>query len=1197
MGFQITFNYCVNAAAGDCMDPATGTGYVTVTDPDGNTTVDSYDDGTLAAETSLTAGGVASEHDYSPNTTAAGSSAGTLLNATETDGDGNTTSYLYDSAGDTTSVTAPSPDGPATTTTAYTSQRQDACDGTALASASATCIQDAGPAPVAPGGVISPPSSAPPQGLTYSLYDTAGNQLYTTVGVYQPGNSAASYLQTTYQLFNGNSVTLNGNSISCASRAPAAVLPCATINADNVVTQLGYDSAGDLASSATPDGNGAQIATSTYGYNGDGEQTSTTSPDGNLAGANAANYTTLTDYDNDGNKTTVTEAGGTGATVTSRTTTYGYDADGNQASTEDARGHTTTVAYNAGDKAALVTDPDGNATLTCYDGDGDAAQSVPPAGVAAASLSPASCPTSYPAGYSDRLAPDATVTTFNALGKPVQQTTPAPAGQSGYETTTYSYDPNGNLTETAAPPATGGGSAQLTVDTYNSAGQLASQTTGYGTSVASTTSYCYDPDGSRTAVVAPDGNTAGTAPCQTSSPWTVSSTSNPAQAHYQTTCSYDSAGELISTTAPATSAAPSGATTTSTYDPAGNVLTSTDPNGVTTTWTYTPGNAPTTASYSGSAAHSVSYSYDANGSRTAMTDATGTSAYGYDPFGELTSATNGAGQTVGYAYNADGSPTGLTYPLPSGATWATSDTVSYGYDNAGRLASVTDFNGSTSSITPSADGPPSLVSFGSTGDSVATSYDPNDNPSAITLENAGTTLQSFTYADAPSGSILAENDTPASATSPAGYGYDAQGRITSMTPGTGSPYSYGFDASGNLSTLPGGATGSYDHAGELTSALLSGTTTNYAYNADGERLTANQAGGTLASATWNGAGQLTGYDNSAANMTAAAYDGQGLRASSAATPAGGAAVSQDYVWNIASAVPRMVMDSTNAYIYGYSGTPAEQVNLSTGAATYLVADYIGSVRSTVSSSGNLTGSTSYDAWGNPQTADGLLATTPFGYAGGYTDPDGLVYLIDRYYDPATGQFTSVDPDVSQTLQPYAYTAGNPVSQADPDGRATVNLGGAVSWARSHVFSYSNSMFRDDCTDFVSEALHLGGNDPFRWGNPATDDHYWYNINSGRFGVWFSHSWSVARDLAVHMNLIGSRWIKSTRNARPGDVIFADWDHPTFSGITHAGLITKMQNGMPVITQHSRNVLNDPLSYWLKSGGSDVHIWICSPAAG
>jgi RHS repeat-associated protein len=1040
MGFKTTFNYCVNLAAGDCMDPATGTGYVTTTDPDGNTTVDDYTQGTLAAETKTTASTVTSENDYNPLTTAGGNNGGTLLDATTTDADGNTTTNAFNTSGATTSATSPSADGPATTTTGYTTQDNSNCDGTAEASSSSTCIQDTGPTPVAPGGVITPPSSAPPEGLTYTLYDTDGNGLYATTGVYEPGSSSASYLQTTYQLFNGNSVTLNGNNINCTARAPSPSLPCAKINADGVVTQFGYNSAGDLTSSATPDGNGTQIATTTYGYDGDGEQTSTTAPDGNLSGANAGNYTIVTAFNSDGQKTSVTQAGGTGATITPRTTYYGYDADNNPTTVKDARGYTTTTTYNPDDKATLVTNPDGNAILTCYDGDGNTAQTVPSVGVAAGSLTPTSCPTSYPSGYSDRLASDATTYTYNADASEITTTTPGPAGQSGYETTTYAYDGDGNLIQTTAPPATNGGPNQVTVDTYNSAGQMASETTGYGTSVASTTTYCYDPDGDQTAVVAPDGDVSGTAPCQTSSPWTVSSSSNPTQAAYQTTYSYDSGSEQVSTTTPATAAAPNGATTTSTYDPAGNMLTSTDPDGVTTTYTYTPTNLKATVSYSGSSAHSVSYSYDADGSKTGMTDATGSSSYIYDPFGELTSANNGANQTTGYGYTPDGQVASITYPLPSGATWATSSTASYGYDNADLLTSVTDFNGNKISIINTADGLPSSRSLGSSGDTIATSYDPTDSPSSIALKNSSSTLQSFTYSDGPAVDISSETDSPSPPTSPATYSYDAQGRVTSMTPGTGSQLSYSFDASGNL-VSDAGASATYDHASELTSSTLSGTNQNFTYSADGEELNVTAAGSTVASGTWNGARELSAYSDSAGDLTAATYDGNGLRASSTSNPSGGTATSQQYVWDTIPQTPVLLMDSIHAYIYAGSGTPAEQVNLSTGTITYLVADLLGSVRGAVNASGTLTGTTSYDAWGNPLTAGGLSSATPFGFAGGYTDPTGFLYLIDRYYDPVLGQFISADPDVMQTQEPYGYAGGNPVSTTDPSGAMPIPVGG------------------------------------------------------------------------------------------------------------------------------------------------------------
>src|SRR5713101_1519231 len=107
MGHVTTFNYCVNAADGDCMNAATGTGAVTVTGPDGNTTVDAYIQGTLVAESVWTGTTLTSEHDYVPVTTAGGASGGTLLDAASTDGNGNLTTDTYDPAGNVVSETSP----------------------------------------------------------------------------------------------------------------------------------------------------------------------------------------------------------------------------------------------------------------------------------------------------------------------------------------------------------------------------------------------------------------------------------------------------------------------------------------------------------------------------------------------------------------------------------------------------------------------------------------------------------------------------------------------------------------------------------------------------------------------------------------------------------------------------------------------------------------------------------------------------------------------------------------------------------------------------------------------------------------------------------------------------------------------------------------------------------------------------------
>jgi hypothetical protein len=42
-------------------------------------------------------------------------------------------------------------------------------------------------------------------------------------------------------------------------------------------------------------------------------------------------------------------------------------------------------------------------------------------------------------------------------------------------------------------------------------------------------------------------------------------------------------------------------------------------------------------------------------------------------------------------------------------------------------------------------------------------------------------------------------------------------------------------------------------------------------------------------------------------------------------------------------------------------------------------------------------------------------------------------LVHRYYDPQTDQFLSVDPDVMETGQPYAFTGDDPLNATDPLG--------------------------------------------------------------------------------------------------------------------------------------------------------------------
>ena len=56
--------------------------------------------------------------------------------------------------------------------------------------------------------------------------------------------------------------------------------------------------------------------------------------------------------------------------------------------------------------------------------------------------------------------------------------------------------------------------------------------------------------------------------------------------------------------------------------------------------------------------------------------------------------------------------------------------------------------------------------------------------------------------------------------------------------------------------------------------------------------------------------------------------------------------------------------------------------------------------------------------------------------------------VHRYYDPVTAQFTSVDPLVQSTGQPYSYAGGDPVNGVDPLGLSWWD----PSWASSAVES-------------------------------------------------------------------------------------------------------------------------------------------------
>jgi RHS repeat-associated protein len=127
-----------------------------------------------------------------------------------------------------------------------------------------------------------------------------------------------------------------------------------------------------------------------------------------------------------------------------------------------------------------------------------------------------------------------------------------------------------------------------------------------------------------------------------------------------------------------------------------------------------------------------------------------------------------------------------------------------------------------------------------------------------------------------------------------------------------------------------------------------------------------------------------------------------------------------------------------------------------------------------------------------QAREGLIAPTDRGTGSTFADPraDSATFcrrhrrhLVNRYYDPASYQFISVDPKVGTTLEPYAFVGGDPLNATDPLGlfrwRHFFNpcdWGNACRHAHNAAKRYRNavshSTFEHDVVDIPQDASYL-----------------------------------------------------------------------------------------------------------------------------
>jgi RHS repeat-associated protein len=700
------------------------------------------------------------------------------------------------------------------------------------------------------------------------------------------------------------------------------------------------------------------------------------------------------------------------------TTKFGYDAEGNKTSETDANNNESKWTYNSTHDIATMTTPKVEVTTFTRNAAGDPETIKRPAPgattqefkfkwAANGDLEEETDPLGHVTkfeydSFGDRKAQidpeeDKTTRTFDEDGQKISEVSPrgneAGAKASEFETKTERdaqerpikiTDPLGHETKYK----------------YDADGNLEVQTNPNGHA----TTDVYDNDDELTEVKAANGNVRKTA--------------------------YDSMGEVKSetdgnnhTTKYERNALeqvteeidPLERKTTRTYDAAGNLKELKDAEGRTTTYTYDPGDRLKEVSYSDGLTKAVSYEYGKDGEVTVMKDATGTTTNTYDELDRLTETKNGNAEVVKYEYNLGDQITKITYP--------NAKSITRGFDKAGRLEKVTDWLGKETKFAYNRDSLPKTTTFpAASTNKDEYEYNTADQLVKTTMLQGAVTLASITNTRDSAGQLKTATQKGLPGAEKPEYGYDEKERMTS---GAGSAFEY--DPANNT-TKVAATTYSYDAA----SQLKEGGGTKYAFNKVGQRTTMTPEKGPATTYGWDQAGNMISVTRKAEGeikeiKDTFTDDGNGLRASETIN-----GTTTHMAWDAAEALPLLLFDGTNYYLYGPEGLPFEQIASET--ATYLHHDQQGSTRLLTNASGETKGSYTYTPYGATETHTGT-ASTRLGYDAQYTNSDtGLIYLRKRVLDPTPpAQFMSRDPQEAETGEAYAYAEGNPVNTGDPSG--------------------------------------------------------------------------------------------------------------------------------------------------------------------
>ncbi len=563
-------------------------------------------------------------------------------------------------------------------------------------------------------------------------------------------------------------------------------------------------------------------------------------------------------------------------------TSFTYDANGNMLSSITPLGLKTTYAYDIAGRVLTVTEPRGNVVGAVaanfqqrftYDADGNVLTEKDAlgrtttnvfdnAGRKSKSTAPDGGVTLY--GYNaaneliNQTNPDGGVVLFEYDNRGLRTKETSPIGA----VTTFAYDPSGRLVLRVDPRgnvAGGNPAAFSTTFTYDGENRMLTSTDPIGR----VTSYTYDVQGRRLSEARPDGTTSsvfdpnGNVTLTTTESGTSSTV-------------FDALNRVVSSTDVR------GKTSTLEYDLASNVVASVDPLGRRSTSVFdADGRVTVVVDPRGNVAGGVPtdfdtlMSYDEAGNVLTVTDPLGlVTTTTYDRVGNRASVKNPRLQTTSFVYSPVNQVTRVTAPVVGATNYVYSTSgnlltrtdpllrvTNWQYDVGNRMTRVTDPAGRFATYTYDVAGNRTQIV-----DAVANLA---ANPAL------GTTDVVFDSLNRPVSTTYSDGAPTVS------YSYDGQGRRSQMVDGSGTTV-YGFDAADRVASVTRGAdvfAYAYDPAGNVTSRTYpDGTVVAGTFDDAGQQVTTTEPAGTVSFAydvagnpitsTYpNGVTRTTSFDN------------------------------------------------------------------------------------------------------------------------------------------------------------------------------------------------------------------------------------------------------------------------------------------------------------------------------------------------